>query len=244
VLSVGYDACVAEFTNTQLALVTRFDENFHIEQAAVDNACKTRKQTEERLTKTFQVIVCYIQTLDKLSSGGAATFDKSITTIAGEVPGLNSTQQTAITGLATLVADAFEKHWRERHVAKAIELAEPHMLVLTKMFDEQLPPFLEAMLRNERDSLGSLYRDIAAARNGAPPISPILITSLYSGKMVAIDKSREGIEAFQKAVAAIQTGHTALYKNRNKLHELAVIEEVLQTAAAVQTQVAAMQAAF
>ena len=241
VMSIGYDSCVAEATDAQLAAVRQFDEHFHIDQTAIDNTCKERKQTVDRLTKTFQLIVSYIQTLDKLASGGATTYDKSLTTLVGEIPGLDSKQQPAVTGLAKLVVDAFEKHWRERQAAKAIEQAQPHMLVLTKMFEDQIPPFLQAMLDNETASVGSLYRQIVAR---TPETSPILLTGLYSGHTVLIDRSRAGIEAFRKVVADIQTGHTALFNNRNKLDALDAMQELFQTASDVQKQVAAMQKAF
>jgi hypothetical protein len=243
VLSIGYDSCLDQARNAVLASVTVFSPDFHFDQTAIVNTCKTSKQTEERLNKTFQLMIAYIQTLDKLASGNATTFDKSVKSLAGGIPGLSSDQQKAASGLAGLVADAFEKHWRERQAANAIKQAEPDIEVLTQMYEDQIPPFLSALLDNERQSLGSLYGDMAASRN-AGTTNPILLTALYSEKLDSIESSKAAMEAFRKVVGDIRTAHKALYDGRNNLNGRDTIQELYQTASDMGTQAATMQKAF
>jgi hypothetical protein len=246
VAAIPLDACVTNEQNLQLASVKGFDGNFDFDQKKIDSACKSAEDTSERLRKTYSVLSAYISALDKLAGGNVPTYDTNIKSIASTVPDLTSKQQTAVTGLADLVADLVTKGYRQKEAAKAIEKAQPWVHDLSGMLKEQLPPFLNQYIANETDSLGSLYRDILTFHidDGIAHSSPALVTKDFIEGKVRIQNAQNAVTAFEKIFASIDEGHTALYNNRNKLWDKGVIQQIFQTASSIEQQVSAVETAF
>jgi hypothetical protein len=199
-----------------------------------------------RLERTYAVLSEYIQTLAKLAGGSDPVYDKQITGLADAIPGLNKNQQAAASGLASLIVNAFAKHWRERQAAKAIETAQPYVMEITTLFEDDIPTLLNESLNNQQAFLVSLYRDAYQRKEKGEVVltNPVLITIQFAEAKRAIDDKRAAVEAFEKIVAKIKEGHTALYNDRNKLSARDSLVELFQVASAMKTQVAAAQKAL
>jgi hypothetical protein len=251
VAAIPYNSCVAIEKNTQLANVTDFNGSFSFDQTKIASACQVAQDTSERLTKTYAVLTAYVTALDKLACGNAPTYDTNIKGAAEKIPGLNTAQKTAVSGLTSLIADLVDKHYRQKEAAKAIHQAQPWVHELSVMLKDQLPLLVNERLKNELDSLGSLYRDAARFRvkndPNKPPIEvtdPILITASFAEKQVIVQQERDAISAFETIFVKIDEGHTALDKSRDKLFDKSTIQELFQTASDIKTQVEAVEAAF
>jgi hypothetical protein len=246
VASIPYKACVVVEKNKQLVARTEFDADWDFDQARIAASCKEAKDTSDRLAKVYAVLTEYITTLDKLAGGSTPTFDKNIQADAAAIPGLNSAQKNAAGGLATVIADLVEKHYRQKEAAKAIHQAQPFVHELTGMLKDQLPPFFEVQLKDELDSYRSLHQRIARFRveGVAGSTSPIQVTASFADQKAAIDQQREALKAFVAIVGKIDEGHTALDKNRNKLFDKSTIQELFQTASDIKKQADAVETAF
>jgi hypothetical protein len=246
VAAIPYNACLVVEKNRQLVARTEFDPDWNFDQARIAEVCKLARETSERLTKVYAVLTEYISTLDKLAGGNAPTFDQNIQAVAGAIPGLNSAQQQAASGLATVIADLVLKHYRQKEAAKAIHQAQPFVHTLTELLRDQLPPFFEVQLKDELDSYRSLHQGIARFRVGGTTdsTSPILVTASFAQQKAAIEQQREALKASVAIIGKMDEGHTALDKNRNKLFDKSTIQELFQTASAIKTQVEAVETAF
>jgi hypothetical protein len=251
VASIPYNSCVAREKNTQLANVTDFNGTFSFSQTQIASACRAAQDTSERLTKTYAVLTAYVTALDKLAGGTTPTYDTNITGAVATIPGLSATQQTAVSGLTSLIADLVDKHYRQKEAAKAIHKAQPFVHDLSVMLKDQLPPLANQHLDNELASLGSFYRDAAKLRikndPNKPPIEvtdPILVTASFTDKQVLIQQKRDAISAFEAIFVKIDEGHTALDRSRDKLFDKSTIQDLFQTASAIKTQVSAVESAF
>ena len=246
VASIPYDGCVAREENAQIQQATSFNGDSSFNQERFAASCAEEAKTKERLERTYAVLCEYIQTLAKLAGGSDPTYDKQVTTFAGAIPGLNKNQQSAASGLASVIVNAFAKHWRERQAAKAIEMAQPHVLVITALFEDDIPKFLDESLNNQRASLVSLYRDAYQRKEKGEIIltNPVLITKEFAEAQRTIEDQRAAVQAFEKIAAKIREGHTALYNDRNKLFARDSLQELLQVSSAMKTQVASAQKAL
>jgi hypothetical protein len=251
VASIPYNSCVTREKNLQLATVTDFNGTFDFDQTKIASACKAAQDTSERLTKTYAVLTAYVTALDKLAGGNTPTYDTNIKGAATTIPGLSTSQQTAVSGLTSLVADLVDKHYRRKEAADAIHKAQPLVHDLSVMLQEQLPPLARQHLDNELASLGSFYRDAARFRVKNDPnkptievTDPILVTASFTDKQVVIQQERDAISAFEAIFVKIDEGHTALDKKRNKLFDKTTIQDLFQTASAIKTGVDAVEAAF
>jgi hypothetical protein len=246
VAAIPYDGCLVREENIQIQQVTSFNGDISFDQARYAAACAEEAKTKVRLERTYAVLSEYIQTLAKLAGGSDPVYDKQITGLADAIPGLNKNQQAAASGLASLIVNAFAKHWRERQAAKAIETAQPYVLEITTLFEDDIPKLLNESLNNQQASLVSLYRDAYQRKegNGIALTNPVLVTIEFAEAQRAIDDKRTAVQGFEKIVAKIKEGHTALYNNRNKLSARDSIEELFQVASGMKTQVAAVQKAL
>ena len=244
VATIPYRVCVANGQNLQLAAVTEFNPNFTFDQTKID--CKMADATSQRLQKTYTVLATYISTLDKLAGGTAPTYDANIKALAGNIPDLTSSQQTAVSGLASLIADLVDKGYRQNQAAKAIEKAQPWVQELSGMLKDQLPPFLNDYISNDADSLKSMYRGVAvfSLQGSTQHTSPTLVTKQFLEDKVQIQNMQNAVAAFEKIFASIAEGHTTLYTNRNKLWDKGVIQQLFQTAISIKKQVSAVETAF
>ena len=253
VANIPFNVCVATAENLQLAAVTKFDRNFAFDQSKID--CKDAQSTSKRLEDTYAVLATYISALDKLASGKAPAYDKSIGALAKSITGLTSPQKDAVSGLAAVIADLVDKGYRQRQAAKVIEKAQGPVLVLSSMLKEQLPAFLNQYVSNERDSLQSLYRGMEVfsvdgcveASGGSTCIqhmSPALVTKSFVEARARTENMQHAIAAFEKIFATIGDAHTALYENRNKLWDKAVVQDLFQSALEIDKQTFAVTAAF
>jgi hypothetical protein len=205
----------------------------------------------ERLTKTYAVLTAYVTALDKLAGGNTPTYDTNIKGAVATIPGLSSTQQTAVASLTSLIANLVDKHYRRTEAAKVIHQAQPWVHELSVMLKDQLPLLVEQRLNNELDSLGSLYRDAAKFRvkndPNKPPIevtNPILVTASFADKEVTVQREKDAISAFEAIFAKVDQGHTALDKSRDKLFDKSTIQELFQTASGMKKDVDAVESAF
>ena len=246
VASIPYDTCVMNEKNRQLGSVTTFDGTFAFNQTAIDAACKGASDTMQRLEKTYAVLTAYITALDKLAGGNVPTYDTNIKGLVATIPGLNSTQQTAVTSLSSLIADLVDKGYRKRQASKAIEQAQPWVHELCGMLADQLTPYIALYISNQRDSLRGLYRDISAFRveGSVQHTSPVLVAKDYIQDRTQIDNVQAAAEAFQKIIGSIGEGHTSLYNNRNKLWDKKTIQALFQPVANIEQQSAAVEKAF
>ena len=246
IAAIPYEGCVAEAENDQIQQATSFNGDFSFDRPKLEQSCKQQKATEERMERTYAVLSAYVETLAKLAGGSAPTYDTQLTNLAGSIPGLSASQQTAVSGLASVISDAFVKHWRERQAAKAIERAQPHVEVITSLFEEEIPKYIIESLNIQRASLVSVYRDAYQRREGGQirTTNPVLITKEFAEADRVIEKKRAAVVAFEQIVTKIKDGHTALYKNRNKLAARDTIQELFQTTSSMATQVAAVRGAF
>jgi len=246
VAAIPYDGCIAREENTQIQQATSFNGDISFNPERFKASCAEEAKTKERLERTYAVLCEYIQTLAKLAGGSDPTYDKQVTALAGAIPGLNKNQQAAASGLASVIVNAFAKHWRERQAAKAIEMAQPHVLVITALFEDDIPKFLDESLNNQQASLVSLYRDAYQRKEKGEIIltNPVLITKEFAEAQRAIEDKRAAVLAFEKIAAKIREGHTALYNDRNKLFARDSLEELSQVASAMKTQVAGAQKAL
>ena len=242
VAAIPYDVCVADQQNQQLAAVTDFDVKFEFDQSKIDSNCKAAEATSQRLQKTYTVLATYISALGKLAGGNVPTYDTNITTLVATTPGLTLSQQTAVSGLASLVADMIDKGYRQKEAAKAIEKAQPWVQQLTGMLKDQLPALLNQYLSNEIDSRGSLYRGIYVFRFKGTELhtSAVLVTKDFMEDRTQIENARNAVAAFEKIFVSIGEGHTILYNNRNKLWDKNVLQQVFQSASSIEKQVTAV----
>lgn len=246
VASIPYNACVVVEKNKQLVAREEFDADWNFDQARIGSACKEARETSDRLTKVYAVLTAYTAALDKLAGGATPTFDKNVQADAAAIPGLTSAQRSAAGGLATVIADLVEKHYRQREAAKAIHRAQPFIEELTRLLKDQLPPFFEVLLKDELDSYRNLHQRIARFRVGGvgSSTSPILVTASFEEQKALIEKQKEMLSAFVVIVGKIDEGHTALDRDRNKLFDKSTIQELFQTASAIKKQVDAVETAF
>jgi hypothetical protein len=246
VAAIPYDGCVAREENAQIQQATSFNGDISFNHERFAASCAEEAKTKVRLVGTYAVLSEYIQTLAKLAGGSDPTYDKQVTGFAGAIPGLKKNEQAAASGLASVIVNAFAKHWRERQAAKAIEMAQPDVLVITALFEDEIPKFLNENLNSQRDSLISLYLDAyqRKEKGGIILTNPVLITRDFAEAEHAIEDKRAAVQAFEKIAAKIREGHTALYNDRNKLFARDSLEELLQVSSAMKTQVAAAQKAL
>jgi hypothetical protein len=250
VANIPFEACVAKSENRQLAAVTKFDRNFSFDQSKID--CKDAKLTSKRLEDTYAVLATYVSALDKLAGGNVPTFDKNISVVASNIPGLNSTQQDAVKGLAGLVADMIEKGYRQREASQVIEKAQGPVQTLSGMLKEQLPPFLKLYISNERDSIESLYRGmeifkVSGCVEGTTcfqHMSPTLVTKSFLDARKQTESMEQAVAAFEKIFGTVGDAHTALYQSRNKLLDKGVVQELFQSALDMEKQISAVTSAF
>lgn len=246
IAAIPYEACIAEAENDRIQQSETFNGEFALNRSQLEQSCAKQKATEERLERTYEILSAYIRTLAKLAGGSPPTYDTQLTTLAGTIPGLSASQQTAVSGLASVISDAFVKHWRERQAAKAIAQAQPHVEAIAALFAEQIPLYVNASLDNQRASLVSVYRDAYQRREGGQvrTTNPVLITKEFAEAERAIEKKRAAVRAFQGIIAKIKDAHTALYKDRNKLSARDTIQEVFQVTSSMKAQVAEVRSAF
>ena len=246
VATIPYNACVAIAENQQLAAVTDFNGNFAFDQTKID--CKAADDTSQRLQKTYSVLATYISTLDKLAGGNVPTYDTNIKATVATIPGLTTPQQTAVTGLASVIADLVDKGYRQKEAAKAIERANPFVKELSGMLQTQLPPFLDQYLSNEKDSLRSMYRGIFIFRvqgsASTENTSPTLVSKNFIEDMSRIQNMQNAVAAFEKIFDGIGKTHQTLYDNRNKLWDKSVIQTIFQSVSNIEKQVSAVESAF
>ena len=242
VATIPYNACVAIAENLQLAAVTDFNGNFAFDQTKID--CKAADDTSQRLQKTYSVLATYISTLDKLAGGTVPTYDTNLKTLM--IPGLTSSQQTAVTGLISVIADLVDKGYRKKEAAKVIEKANPFVQELSGMLQTQLPPFLNLYLSNEKDSFGSMYRGIFIfnLQGTTEHTSPTLVAKNFIEDTLQIQNTQNAVAAFEKIFASIGKTHQALYDSRNKLWDKSVIQTTFQSVSDIEKQVSAVESAF
>ncbi len=254
VAMIPYNACVAIGENQQLAAVTDFDGKFaSFDQTTID--CKAADDTSQRLQKTYSVLATYISTLDKLAGGNVPTYDTNLKKLT--IPGLNTAQQTAVTGLIGVIADLVDKGYRQKEAAKVIERANKWVQDLSGMLKTQLPPFLSQYVSNDKEQLRTVYNVIFIFRvPGSAPLppgdplppptytSPALVSKLFIEDTTQIQNMQNAIGAFEKIFDGIGKTHQTLYDNRNKLWDKAVIQATFQSVSDIEKQVSAVEAAF
>jgi septal ring factor EnvC (AmiA/AmiB activator) len=242
VAAIEYDSCVARNENDQLSKLKTFSPDFALDQSQIEAACAEAKKTRERLQQTYAVLSAYIEALTKLANDDIVTFDKkAITTDAGLIAGLSDRQRSAVGGLINVVTNALTRGWRERMLAEAIREAEPHVQVLARLFEDDVQPILARFIRNEEDSLGSLYRE---AQANPPGTSPILTTMAFRNDHIRIEKEKEELTAFGTMFKKLAEGHTELFNARTHLYSRDTLQAVYQTTADLREQVVAVESTF
>lgn len=242
IASMEYDACVSvqhynQFDNAMHpGAIAQLGPAFEFDQSAIDRACSPELAVQKRLQVVYNVLWSYMSTLGKLAGNDTPSYDKTLTTL----PGLSGTEQTSAASLVSVMTDAFEKGWRQRQMAKAIERAQTPVVALTNAMTSDLSNVISLSLDNESQALSSLYGDIQRSQ---PPTNAVVLGKVLSADKDAIAKDRATLEAFITLIDKIREAHTQLYNNRDKLFDKKTIEQLFQTVSGIPKAATAVQAA-
>jgi hypothetical protein len=224
--------------------------------------CTDPAQASKGLEATDALLEAYFSALGEAAGAKSFTVKSGLDSLSGSVsaiPGIDTQEVKAASGLAEVIATLFTEGAREKTLRNMIDNGAPHAKALVAMLRTRVPRALETSLAAEQDALTSQFDRYLNGALGSNPEgrcasgprsadfgagSNFLIALEYCRRLTDVQSKRAAISSYQDSLTNIDSSLDTLASSKSDLTAEQLVEQLRDTVNKLKANTAAVQKAF
>ena len=225
--------------------------------------CLLEKRASDGLAGANNVLSGYFKALNSAANESNFTIQPGLsaaTASVAEIPGINTDQVKAVSGLFGLIANLVTAKMREDTLRDLIDRGAPSArTVVTAMNDLVVPRLtgqLEAeqiqltaqfarLIAEQRDRIGANPSALCAGSSASKFSGPgFLLTLEYCRRLTMIDKRNKALAEYAGSLKAADTALAELQSSRTRLKSADLAQRLYAIGSELDTKIAAVRKAF
>lgn len=172
------------------------------------------------------VLLKYIAALGTLSSDKTITFESDLKNLPDKVKGsgMDQTQVTAVTTLASKLADAAINGYRRKKIAQLVGEQNQDVQTVASALIKIVGTDYEQLLSNEGLAMDDYYNTAIKEGGEHQPLDSVLVRNLSRTQKIELAQKKTAAEAYVTIMRSIAAGHQKLYEQRNRFSVKELVE--------------------
>lgn len=172
------------------------------------------------------VLLKYVGALGTLSSDKTITFEKDLSALPGQVKGagMDDAQVSAVTTLASKLADAAISGYRRKEISRLVEDTNQNVQAVTTALIKIVGTDYEQLLSNEDAAMDSYYNTALKEEGEHHLLDSVLVKNLFHQQRTELIRRKSAADAYVTIMKHIAAGHQKLYDQRSRFNVKELVE--------------------
>lgn len=230
--------------------------------------CSEEKQATTTLEAANKILSDYFTALQQTSNSTGSSFsvDSGISALSSSVkpfPGVDATKLSAVTNLATYLADAATKGLQERTIDSLISDGAPKAIAAIDILSTNVVRELQRILNNEKINTSATFVSYISQSqsSGADKVRNMdctlgfsshdfdsgiayLLAQAYCSRIVALSTKLSALDDYKKSLDTAKTALMSLESGKDNLGAKDIAQQLISEASSLNDDIATINKAF